>query len=320
LGGRGTVAGVDDNGTLAPGNSVNTLNTTAETWEGGGSYQIEINNATGTAGTAPGWDLLNITAGQNDDGSLTVSATSGSKFTIKVVSLSGADAGACANFDNKQAYAWRIATASGGVSGFDTNAFAIDASGFVNSLGAVGAFSVSQSGNDVYLNFTPVFANAAPYGRAWGTITRLAASDLLSAFTTGNGTRALVSVATGSRGTAAIVSGGVIYLAPIHNLAETFQYVAQLTGYATSLATNTITLSVTNAVSAVNSVSSTGDGVAITFAGIPGYNYVVERSSSVSDWSSATVVQTLQAPSAGVWTFTDSSPPNPSFYRLRQNN
>jgi hypothetical protein len=83
---------------------------------------------------------------------------------------------------------------------------------------------------------------------------------------------------------------------------------------------STITVTVTNAVSAASAISFTGNGVAITFAGIPSFNYVVERSGSASDWTDATTVQTLTTPAGGVWTFTDPAPPNPSFYRLRQNN
>ena len=316
LGGTGTVAGgVVVSGTLAPGAGVGTLNTGAETWNGGGSYEVQINNATGAEGT--GWDLLNIT------GALTVNANSGSKFTIKVVSLNGSSAGACANFDKKQSHSWRIATASG-VSGFAVDAFTLDTSAFSswNDLGSVGAFSVSKSGNDIFLNFTPVFANAASYGRAWGTYSRLSVSSLLDTYTTGNGERELVRVAAGDGGTVPTVSGGLILLAPSHNLSETYRYEVKLTGYETSLATNFITLSVTNAFSAVNSISNNvaNGTVTITFAGVPNFKYVVERSSDLSAWEP---VQTKTAPAGGVWTFTDGpdpAPPNPAFYRLRQNN
>jgi autotransporter-associated beta strand protein len=319
LAGTGTVNGsVGVNGTNAPGdnNMVGTLTTGAETWNGGGGYRIEINDATGTAGTAPGWDLLDIT------GTLTVAATSGSKFTIKVVSLSGVDAGACANFDNKQAYAWRIATASGGVSGFDTNAFAIDASGFVNSLGAVGTFSLAKSGNSVYLKFTPVFASAAGFARAWGTFARISVADLLT-HTTGNDTRALVSVAAGSLGTTNLVSGGMILVAPTHNATETYQYVVQLTGYATSLATNTLTLSVTNAVGAQRPIINTSGGaLTVTFFGIPGFIYKVQKTTSLSpaDWVNFATSQTADS-TTGKLEVTDTVANEASaYYRLVQDN
>ena len=85
-------------------------------------------------------------------------------------------------------------------------------------------------------------------------------------------------------------------------------------------ASSTITVMVTNAVGSARSATSGGDGVTITFAGIPGYAYAVERSSSVSDWSGAITVQTTNTPKAGVWTFTEAPPFSPAYYRLRQNN
>lgn len=285
----------------------------AGTWTWGGSYTWRISSATGSAGTD--WDLVNIA------GPLDITATIESPFTIKVVSLDGSSAGEAANFDNTQSYTWRIATASGGVTGFAADEFAIDDSGFQNGKGTVGAFSISQSGNDVYLDFTPVFANAAGYGRAWGTFQRLSVNSLLSNYTTGNAARELVSVATGSRGTAPTVRGGLILLAPTNNFSETFQYVVQLTDHPSSLATNIITLSVTNAVSRINGITSSGSSVTIKLAGVPGYIYVVERTSDVSNgpWTVIPGSET-NAPSTGLWTFTDLFPPNPSFYRTRQNN
>ena len=48
-----------------------------------------------------------------------------------------------------------IAETSGGINGFDPDLFTVDTTGFANSLGA-GHFYVSQNGNAVDLNFTPV--------------------------------------------------------------------------------------------------------------------------------------------------------------------
>ena len=142
----------------------------------------------------------------------------------------------------------------------------------------------------------------------------------MSTYTTGNTTRELVSVSTGSQGTPPIINSGLILLATSNNATETFQYVVKLTGYDASLATNTITLSVTNAVGYARSITSSGNAVTISFAGVPGFQYVVERSSSVTDWSAATIVQTKTVPETGVWTFSETPPGNPAFYRLRQNN
>jgi hypothetical protein len=308
----GTINGpVTVNGTLAPGNSVGTLNTGAESWNSGGTYKFEINDAAGTAGTDPGWNLL------NSSGTLTVNATSGSKFTLKVVSLSGSSAGNATNFDNTQNYTWLIATASS-LSGFDASEFTIDTSGFSNGKGS-GGFVVSQSGNNVYLQFVHVTAGPVTVGRAWGTFVRIPVDTVLTNASGGTPPRTLQSV-TSRDGDYVQISGSYILFAPAGNASRILDYTVADSASTPLTASSTITVNVTNAVSTVNSVSSTGGGVTMTLAGLPAYNYVVERSSSASIWTSATTVQTIQAPAGGVWTFTDASPPNPSFYRLRQGN
>ena len=129
------------------------------TWAGGGSLEWQINDARGTAGVDPGWDLLNIS------GTLTITATSGSKFTLRLATLAGSTPGSAANFHNAHLYAWPIATASGGISGFDPAAFTVDAAEFANTPLA-GAFSVAQYGNSVYVVYQPTDC-LAPVQPTW---------------------------------------------------------------------------------------------------------------------------------------------------------
>lgn len=150
LSGSGRVGALTVAGTLAPGNSPGTLNAGATTFAGGGNYLWEINDATGLAGI--GYDLLSITGG------LTINATPSNRFTLTLKSL-GADnsAGAVANFNAQQNYHYTLATASGGITGFSSDLFTIDASGFSNALQG-GSWSVAASGNELALNFTAVAA------------------------------------------------------------------------------------------------------------------------------------------------------------------
>jgi autotransporter-associated beta strand protein len=139
LGGSGTVNGtVAVNGAIAPGTRVGTLNTGTETWNGVGSYDCEIN-----AINVTGCDLLNIT------GALNVQSTSGSRFTIKLVSLTSSNApGPLAGFNKFTNNTWTIATASGGVSNFATNKFVLDTSAFSNDCSG-GAFALAVAGNNL---------------------------------------------------------------------------------------------------------------------------------------------------------------------------
>jgi autotransporter-associated beta strand protein len=163
----GTIAGTNLNGSLSgqtigtgqivsPGNSPGTANTGSQSWAAGGSYLWEINDATGTPGVEPGWDLLAGT------GTLDITATSGSPFNILVTSLTLANAaGAAVNFADLSAFNWLIADFANPVSGFAANKFAVDTSAFANAF--TGTFGVALGdtiggGDDtqVYLTYVPI--------------------------------------------------------------------------------------------------------------------------------------------------------------------
>jgi autotransporter-associated beta strand protein len=160
LGGTGTVSGtVSVNGTIAPGPGVGTLNTGAETWNGGGAYVCEFSSTNGS-----GCDRLNIT------GALNVQVTNGGPFTVRLASLTaGNTPGLLANFNKFANYTWTIATASGSVSNFAANKFALDASAFSNDWSG-GSFALAQAGNNLVLNYSaaplvsPVFTAIAHSG------------------------------------------------------------------------------------------------------------------------------------------------------------
>ncbi len=157
LAGSGTVGSttVNSGGTLSPGSSPGTLNIAGDvTWLAGGNYNWQILDAVGTAGTQ--WDLISAT------GQLDLSALSlGNEFNINLWSLAsiGPDVnGNIANFNPGVPYQWLIATAAGGVAGFTgTDQFNINTgpfngtAGFSNPFG--GTFSVTQSGNNLYLEY-----------------------------------------------------------------------------------------------------------------------------------------------------------------------
>lgn len=156
LTGTGTVGEltVDSGGTLSPGMSPGTINAGNSVWAGGGSYVWEINDANGSAGGEPGWDLLNIS------GTLDIAATSADKFEVRVVTLTPPSnaLGSMVNFHGALAYGWVLASASGGIVNFDAAKFLLDTTAVANDFSA-GTFSIAQDGNDLKLVYTP---NAAP--------------------------------------------------------------------------------------------------------------------------------------------------------------
>ena len=159
LGGHGTVGSVTINsgGTISPGNSPGTLTTGNETWNGGGSYVWELNDATGTAGT--NWDLLSI------GGSLDIAASgldAANTFTIYLTSLNGSNVGGhpALNFDSLLDQSWVIATTTGAITGYSDGKFAIDTSAFFNPTGPNSSWHLSVvpngGGNNLVLSYTAV--------------------------------------------------------------------------------------------------------------------------------------------------------------------
>ena len=143
-------------GAFAPGASPGALTITGDsTWGAGSAYDWQINNAIDAEGADPGWDMLNV------GGKLTLTATPAQPMIIRLRSLGlNNAAGPVADFDNQTARSWRIASAAGGVSGFDPAAIALDSSGIANALG-VGGFTISKpNDNDLVLTFNPISPDA----------------------------------------------------------------------------------------------------------------------------------------------------------------
>ena len=171
FGGTGSISGalmINSGGSVSPGASPGQLQVgDGTTFASGGRYVFEINSTVGTPGT--NWDLLSISGG------LTISATVSTPFVLDLVSLTAGNAsGALANFNSANDYSWKFVTTTTGITGFSAGAFQYNASNFANNLN-IGHFYVSQTGNDLYLNFTPV-----PEPTTWVLLSLGLSSVLLS--------------------------------------------------------------------------------------------------------------------------------------------
>jgi len=159
LSGNGTIAAPITAGTLvvlSPGNSPGTLSFTAGlTLAPAGTLVFQVQDAAGVAGTD--YDLLAVSGVLAGPGtSLDITATPGAPFIVKLFSLdSGGNAGAAANFNAAANYSWTFATAASGISGFASDRFVLDPTGFTNGL-AGGNFSITENGSSLVLNFTAV--------------------------------------------------------------------------------------------------------------------------------------------------------------------
>ncbi len=152
ISGFGSLAGntiISSGGTLSPGNSPGTIGGTNMVFGGGGNYLWEINDFNGVMGVDPGWDWMNLS------GTLDITASAGNEFNINLTSLTTFNTpGNAANFDDMQDYSLTILTALGGITGFDASAFNLNLAGFSNPFS--GAWSISQSGNSLVLNYQAI--------------------------------------------------------------------------------------------------------------------------------------------------------------------
>ena len=164
LGGSGTTGSLLVNGTLTPGNSTGIMNVGSTTFLGGGKYLWEIDNFGGVAGT--NWDFLNIA------GDLTISASSISPFLIDVASLLVSDdtAGPAAGFNDAMSYTFAIATASGSISGYGSDVFNINTTGFENAFTGTWGTSLSNDGKSLNITYTAATAIPEPSSAALALI------------------------------------------------------------------------------------------------------------------------------------------------------
>jgi hypothetical protein len=143
---------VDSTAIVAPaqspgGGPANLTFTGGLTFATGGTIQFSLYDATGTAGV--GYSLITVPSGLNFTaypGTLTID--------LNTVTSSGIAANAI-NFNPSSSYSWMFATSSSAITGFSASDFNFVTSGFSNSTGG-GGFSVSETGDNLYLNFTPV--------------------------------------------------------------------------------------------------------------------------------------------------------------------
>ncbi len=157
LGGTGIIGGtvtVASTGTQAPGASVGQQTAGGAVWLSGGRFQLEVNDAAGTAGGPNGWDLLAITDGTGT-GTLDLSSLSASSpFYIDIVSLAGAVPGDATNLIATEPVDWEFVTYEQLVGEFSPDLFVLDASAFTNNLGA-GHFGIVQTTGGLAIAFIP---------------------------------------------------------------------------------------------------------------------------------------------------------------------
>jgi hypothetical protein len=128
----------------------------------------------------------------------------------------------------------------------------------------------------------------------------------------------LVSFTGGSQGATITTNATHIFYAPANDNNDGFNYtVADNRGGAR---TRTVTVNVVEATGQAQSISVGEGAVTVNFAGIPGYQYSVERATNVEFTENVTSLSTNVAPTHGLFSIVDANPPSPTaYYRLKYN-
>ncbi len=158
---------------------------------------------------------------------------------------------------------------------------------------------------------TPPVAPDKAFTRAAGSGLDIPIADL-------NAGAPLAAVGSGTQGaTITFDSANIHYVPQLGNTnTDTFTYMP-----VSPCATNgTITINVVEVAGNPESVTVTGKSASMSFSGIPGSQYDVQRSTDLVTWTTITTTP-ITAPTGGTFTYTDSfvgTAPIAAYYRLVQ--
>ena len=195
-----------------------------------------------------------------------------------------------------------------------SNTVTAEYAGDGNFFGITNILSPSQ-----VINTPPTASNAA-FTRAPGLSYKVRISDLMTTNTADadGDTNKLLSFGSSSQGATITTNASYIFYLPStgasSNNNDSFTFTVK-DGFG-GTATATISITVLNAINTTQSLTVSGSSVTVHSAGIPGYPYLIQRSTNLVNW---TTLICTNAPSAGLFDFTDTSPPPSSgYYRTTQ--
>ena len=275
-----------------------------------GNYALQNTTASTTANITAGATTVTVTSSANPAGfnaSVTFTATLPADATGNVVFLANGTAwitNALASGTNATA----LATLPRG-----TNTIEVQYGGDSNYLAATN----DLAGGQVITNHPPV-ANNTSYSRNGSFTWKILVSDLLTnASDVDVDTLTLTGVGVSTNSITLDTTtypGYVAYYNP-SLVDDQFNYTVSDGFGGTNSGVITLTAGSSGGVTGqVNSFTVSGGVANMTFTGIPGYPYNVQRSTDLTTWST---IWTTNAPSNGLFQFNDNSAPTPSaYYRL----
>jgi len=193
----------------------------------------------------------------------------------------------------------------------------------INGAGFAGGAQIKLKivGGELFLIVNhPPTANAMTRNRNAGISTlKIALSELATNWADVDGDAlSLLSVGSSTNGVTVTTNGGFLIYSNGNNVNDQFSYlIADPQG---AMATNVVNIIVSQTLAGqVQSFGVVSGSPTLSFAGIPGYSYGVQRSTNLPVW---VTIWTTNTPSNGLFNFTDDFsdlggvPPASAFYRL----
>jgi autotransporter-associated beta strand protein len=167
-------------------------------------------------------------------------------------------------------------------------------------------------------NVAPV-ANPSTYSRPAGFSLKIAITGGLSTYWSDADADplALTGAISSTNGATVSYDSDFVYYSSPNDVADQINYTVG-DGLSTVAGVINITVNTDTSVGGGQAITITGSSATLTFAGIPTYQYTVQRSTNLVDWVN---LLTTNAPANGVYQFTDSFsdlggvPPPAAYYR-----
>jgi hypothetical protein len=192
-----------------------------------------------------------------------------------------------------------------------------------NQPPGVFGFDYSQPGKIMLHVNSPPTVNNAAYARNAGVYQlNIPITNLLShASDSDGGTLTLSAVGVSTNGITPTIIGNYVVYYNVNNVADQFSYTVSDGQGGTASANVVVNLNTTSLFGQSGpGINTTGGAPTLTFAGIPGYRYSIQRATDAGFTQNVATVLTTNAPPNGVFHFTDATAPSPqAFYRLQWN-
>ena len=306
------------NGSLS-GSAPNLSYTPAANYHGSDSFTFAVNDGSVASATAtvsltvtplndvPLATAKSVTTAEDTAVAITLAGTDAEGGSLTYAVISGPAHGTLSGSASNRTY-----TPAANYHGSDSFTFTVN-DGTVDSATATVSITVTE------VKAIPVFSGYTASVKTGKTLAIAPAKILARASDPDGGAVTLTRVfGPGAQGGTVSLTGTVNYT-PAASFTGTDSFDVELTGSQGGTLRATLVITVTgDAALGLNQTElNLHDGVAdLTFRGIPGRSYTIQRSTNLTTW---TTIATVTAAADGKIRFTDTAPPQPSGYYRTQN-